>query len=121
MKYLIFIFLLASSSAFSAVEKVRGDPVTATWVAPTEYTDGSPLPLNELSHFSLAWLCDTGKTGAINTIDNLLTRVSLNSNLMLGQCSITMTATDVSGAISDPSESVNVFIKLPSPTGGGFR
>jgi hypothetical protein len=47
MKYLIIIFLLASSSAFSAVDKIRGDPVTVTWTAPTEYTNGTPLPISE--------------------------------------------------------------------------
>lgn len=112
------MLLVPSAFAFDKV-LTRGEPITLHWVAPTQNTDNSPLSLAEINWFTAYWTCDTGKTGKKGNINNTSTTTPLNSNLMLGQCEITMTAT--AGLESNRSESVRVLVKLPKPSSGGFR
>ena len=121
MRLLILLLVLSFSVTAFAFDKVltRGEPITLHWVAPTQNTDNSPLSLAEIDWFTAYWTCDTGKTGKKGNINNTSTTTPLNSNLMLGQCEITMTAT--AGLESNRSESVRVLVKLPKPSSGGFR
>ena len=121
LRQLICVATLIMLISPMAWGKVRGDRVTVTWAAPTEYTNGTNLPINEISYFSVIWECDTGKAGVIDHIDHLLTSMSFYSHSMLGQCVVTMTATATTGTTSDPSEGAVILIKLPIPPRGGFR
>ena len=112
------MFLITPAFAFDKT-LTRGEPLTLSWTAPIENTDGSSLPLSEIDWFTAYWTCDTGKDGKKDKINNTVTTTPLNSNLMLGQCEITMTAT--AGLESERSETVRVLVKLPKPSSGGFR
>ena len=102
--------------------KIRGEPLTITWTAPTEYVNGNPLSIEELSHFTIYWECDTGKNGMINHISNLATTMQVpTENSLLGNCELAMTASVHNGLESVKYNSLLVLIKLPSPSYGGFR
>ena len=115
---IICIFLSAFAVVFDKV-LTRGESLTLRWVAPTEDTRGNPLALSEIAYFTAYWTCDTGKDGSLTGINNTATSIPLDSNIMLGQCDITMTATAV--LESERSQSRAVLVKLPKPSSGGFR
>jgi len=99
--------------------KIQGDPIKVSWVAPTEYTDGSPLPAGKLSYYTVKWNCDASGGGSI-VVPAPGTSAMLDDSL-LGNCAIVVSVTTVNDSTSEDSPSVGVFIKLPKPSYGGFR
>jgi hypothetical protein len=99
--------------------KTTEDPVIVSWTPPTEYTDNSPLPPSDLKHYTVYWACDAVGNGNV-VIDHPTISSDLQGQL-IGQCSITVTATVITNATSDHSDSVSVLVRLPKPSYGGFR
>jgi len=114
-----FLLLLLISTSVFALEKTTEDDVTACWTPPTEYTDGSSLPPVDLKSYTVYWTCDASGEGSKN-VDAPQVCTNLKGNLV-GQCSISVTATVTNNSTSERSTSVDVFVKLPKPSYGGFR
>ena len=118
MKKLIFLLLLSIS--FSSSAFTRGEELTLSWTPPVEYTDGSPLSKEEISHYTVLWECDTGKTGTISVGGELKT-AKIDSSPMLGKCNVSMKTVTKTNLESASSNSVAIIVKLPAPSRGGFR
>ncbi len=113
-----FALLLLVTSLVHA-EWTTEDPITVSWVPPTENTDGSALPRSELSHYTVYWSCDTGKIGTMR-VDEPNTSASLTGRLV-GNCEVEVDVTNVQGISSARSDIVPVLVRLPKPAYGGFR
>jgi hypothetical protein len=66
MKKIIIILILILSTTIVHATSV---PMTFTWTAPTTYTDGSSLPLNQIDYYKLYWGTASGVYS--NTISNI--------------------------------------------------
>ena len=119
MIYIKTLTILVSVVFLLGLTKIQGDPIRVSWVAPTEYTDNTPLPATDLSHYTVKWNCDASGDGSI-VVPAPGTSVMLDDSL-LGNCVIVVSVTTVNDSVSADSPSVGVFIKLPKPSYGGFR
>ena len=90
---------------------------TISWVPPTENTDGSSLDQATLDYYTIYWSCDTG-AGTLIVYAPATQKVT---DALLGNCEVSMDVTTKSGISSDKSEVLSVYIKLPTPSYGGFR
>lgn len=87
-------------------------PKTFSWVPPTEYVDGAPLPDDEIASYNIycnsVLLANVPNTGGTNTWTS--------DPLPDGSYSCFATTIAVNGEESDPSNSAN-FTVLPSKPG----
>jgi len=107
MKTLLSIFaLLFSISVYAA---------TATWTAPTEYTNGAPFDVTtDLDHYDLT--CTDGTTAFTNTVTKDETSHVIDYGAApSGNYSCTMITVDVNGLSSDPSIAANFTVPVANP------
>ena len=95
----------------------RGEHVIITCQYPTQREDGTPLAQAEIAAIKLYVDCDAA--GGLVFSFNSCT-FDLPSEVF-GQCNLAVTAVDTDDGESERSNVVQVFIKLPKPTRGGFR
>lgn len=94
------IKVVASVLAIGTVTVVLavGTTSTYTWVAPTAYLDGTPLPASDIDHYTLTWTGDKvqgGPSGSMNVPGGQLTAVV---PVPCGSTTATLTVTTGPGA-----------------------
>jgi hypothetical protein len=119
MRYFSLFFVCVIPFTVHALEKISGEDITVCWTPPTAYTNNSPLPPSELDHHTVYWECDAKGPGNIDVA--MPNTCLVLRKEVLGNCSISVTATTTNSATSVKSDSVELLVKLPKPSYGGFR
>jgi hypothetical protein len=92
---IVFVVILAACSGAWAAFNAT---ISASWEAPTQREDGTPLEGAELSHYNLS--CDGG---IFARIDAGSTTHTLTATLIPGQYACQLVAVDIYGSESEPA------------------
>lgn len=104
---------------------IHGEPRYIMWTVPTErepiegQTEDLLLAPEEIKEYAIEWVCDASGEGAI-TATGTATSVPVPTD-MLGQCLVSVRTIDTGGRQSETSGLLQLYIKLPPPTRGGFE
>lgn len=112
MKILIRVFALVmlSTLVFAAT------PKTFTWIPPSQYEDGEPLPNNEIESYNI--YCDGAEVAIWNQPNEPVgtdTWTAPNDQFALGIHVCTATAVATNGEESVRSNAVNFTVVAPRP------
>lgn len=108
------------------VSIAAGTSATASWTAPTAYTDGSALPASDIDHYTLTWGPAAGSSGPSGSVNVPAGTVSTVINVPCGSTSFTVSVTTGAAAkypnsTSAPAGPVPYASGLscaPNPPGG---
>lgn len=98
----------------------RGAILKVSWDLPHLRENGDHLPPEEISHFVLRWICDTGIEGTLE-VKSPIVKTDLPTRQIWGKCNFIIASVDTDGLYSDWSDPRTVLIKLEGPKAGGFR
>lgn len=105
MKYIAFALGMLLPLTAAALTK------TFTWTAPTQYTDGSPLPTAEIAGYTIT--CGTRVLPVNGPVTSFVADFTPGSYT----CAAVTRATN--GQVSVPSMSVSFTVPLPTPNAPG--
>ena len=108
-----------TSVILNAAASTYDSAIIVSWTPPTLYNDESSLPAENLKEYVVRWSCDASGGGSQLVADPNVS-VSLTDKL-LGNCDVTVDATDTSDLTSAESTTTSGLINLPAPASGGFR
>lgn len=103
-----FAGLVAAIAALFYTSAVLAEEKTFSWTMPTEYTDGSELPVEEIQFTRI--YCDNG---VVITVPGPATSVARDFNP--GTYSCYATVTSINGMESLPSNSTEFTVEFPTP------
>jgi hypothetical protein len=104
MKRALYILALAFMAGFSAGAQ---ETKTFSWVAPTTYVNGAPLPASEIAGYTIS--CATRTL----TVNGPVTSFSAEFEPGIYVCSAVTRATN--GEVSNPSNTVSFSVAPPRP------
>jgi len=107
MKRLLLLAALLPISAFAAT-------VNVTWVQPTTYEDGSPLPASEIQHYRLAW--SVRGVAQPDIIVPVGATYTLNTGTLTGRTCVTLFTVATDDQESEPSNTACKNARPGRPT-----
>lgn len=81
-----------------AVSIAAGATATASWVAPTTYSDGSSLPISDIDHYTLTWAPASGQSGPSGSMNVAAGTISQTVNALCGSTTFTISVTTTATA-----------------------
>ena len=91
--------LLPETASASATDAMSKGTATLTWNAPVQYTDGTSLPMSDLSAFRIYHGTSAGSLSSIAEVDNRTTAFTVQ-NLGAGTHYFVVTAISLQGTES---------------------
>lgn len=70
-----------------------GTTATLSWIAPTQYTDGSPVAAGDLDHYTITWAPASGQSGPSGSLTAPGSALTATVPVACGQVSFAITVT----------------------------